>query len=41
MSFNVFDGKTAEWYGTVITGYIATASMTTVVLVAVIVAGVV
>ncbi|WP_275039500.1 hypothetical protein [Natrinema altunense] len=41
MNFNVFDGVTDEWYGTVITGYIVAASMVTVVLAAAIAAGVV
>ncbi|WP_284145794.1 hypothetical protein [Natrinema salinisoli] len=41
MNFNVSDGKTAEWYGTLITRTIIAASTATVVLVAAIVAGVV
>ncbi|WP_269150332.1 hypothetical protein [Natrinema pallidum] len=41
MNFNVFDGKTAEWYGTVITGYIVAASTVTVALAVAIAAGVI
>ncbi|WP_440766996.1 hypothetical protein [Natronorubrum sp. DTA7] len=41
MSSNVFSGKSAEWYSSVMTGYIVTASVVSTGLSAVMAAGVV
>ncbi|SDK70756.1 hypothetical protein [Natronorubrum texcoconense] len=39
MSSNVFSGKSAEWYSSVMTGYIVTASVVSIGLTAVMATG--